>query len=74
MLLLSSADFFSKFFFFQEHYQNCLDPDQSQHFAIQCPNCLQRLSADAKRVKGAKMQYFCHKGQADLSTIKSLLS
>ena len=55
MLLLSWADFFQKYLFFQKHYicirvLNGLDPDQNQ-----CsvgpdlgPNCLQRLSADDK--------------------------
>ena len=58
MLLLASADFFSKLtFFFQKksvrnsiRVPNKLDPDQDQHSdgTDLIPNCLQRLSADDK--------------------------
>ena len=50
MLLLSSTDFFQKFF--QEHYQSVkrFEPDQDQHSVgpDMGPYCLQRLSADDK--------------------------
>ena len=47
MLLVSSADFFSKNAI---SVSNSLDPDQDQHSvsADPGPNCLQRLSADGK--------------------------
>ena len=51
LLLVSVADFFSKFIFFFRNtirLSKCLDPDQNHHYAILCPNCLKRLSADDK--------------------------
>ena len=56
MLLLSSADFFSEFFFFLNmilgrlSVAKCLDPDQDRQFVGPDlgPNCLKRLSADDK--------------------------
>ena len=52
MLLLSSANFFSKYFFsqkiFHEHYQSvkrCPDKDQRSVCSYLGPNSLQRLSA-----------------------------
>ena len=62
MLLLSSADFFSKSFFSSNSFRNIirvsnsLDPDQARQFVGPDlgPNCFQRLSADdtsTQRVK-----------------------
>ena len=56
MLLLSSADFFSKLFFSENSFRNnisvsnCFGPDQDQHFVGPClgSKCLQRLSTDDK--------------------------
>ena len=56
MLLLPSADFFSKLTFSKNSFRNMirvsisLDPDQDRHFVGPDlgPNCLQRLSADDK--------------------------
>ena len=54
MLLLSSADFFSKLTIYRNSFRNTikvsnsLDPDQAQHFVGPDlgTNCLQKLSAD----------------------------
>ena len=54
MLLLSSADFFSKISLFQNSFRNVIrvsngfDPDQDRHSVGPdlVPNCLQGLSAD----------------------------
>ena len=56
MLLLSSADFFSKLTFSKKSFRNIirlsngLDPDQDRHFVGPDlgTNCLQRLSADGE--------------------------
>ena len=58
MLLLSSADFFSKLIFSKNYFRNiirvlvsnCLDPDQDRHSVGPDlgPNCLQRLLAYGK--------------------------
>ena len=49
MILLSYADFFSKFTFWNTiRVTNSVDPDQDRHSVGPdlVPNCLQRLSAD----------------------------
>ena len=56
MILLSSADLFSKFTFSKHSFRNTiresnsLDPDQDRHSVVPDlgPSCLQRLSADEK--------------------------
>ena len=59
MLMLSSADFFSKLFFSQNSFRNTirvsnsLDPYQDQHSVDPDlgPDCLQRLSGDDKNCR-----------------------
>ena len=51
MLLLTSADFFFKMYFFKtlsEYVSNNLDPDQDGHSVSPDPNCLQMSSTDNK--------------------------
>ena len=61
--ILSSADFFSKSFFFRKILSgipsvSSLNPDQAQHFVVPDlgPNCLERLSANNTRKQRVKAE------------------